>query len=144
MASSSDGPSTTQTTGDVTKKQNPYAEPAVIKCYRYIEPGHKSNECPNKIPVNLADYEGHEDVIDDDLSDADFTEGGDRILCIIRKLLCTPKVRDTSQIHQNFHAQCYVNKDVCNFIIDNGICENIAFRALVNHLKLSTEPHPNP
>jgi len=63
----------------------------------------QNERVPNRRPVNLADYEGDEDVIDDDdLQDADFE--GDHVLCIIRKILCTPKVQDTSQRHQNFHA----------------------------------------
>ena len=32
---------------------------------------------------------------------------------------------------------------MCNLIIDNGSCENIA-SALVDYLKLENEPHPHP
>ena len=33
---------------------------------------------------------------------------------------------------------------MCNLIIDNGSCENIISAALVDYLKLETEPHPHP
>ena len=49
--------------------------------------------------------------------------------------------QDDNLKHHTFHTQCSVNK-VCK-LIDNESRENIVSRALVNHLKLSTEPHPN-
>ena len=38
---------------------------------------------------------------------------------------------------------CSVKSKVCNLIIDNRSCENIASRVLVDHLKLDTEPRPH-
>ena len=49
--------------------------------------------------------------------------------------------QDDNLKHHIFHTQCSVNK-VCK-LIDNESRENIVSRALVNHLKFSTEPHPN-
>ena len=47
----------TTTNPPATKsKENPYAKFGVGKCYRYGEPGHKSNECPKKKQVNMIDY----------------------------------------------------------------------------------------
>ena len=33
---------------------------------------------------------------------------------------------------------------MCNFITDNGSCENIVSTVLVDYLKLEMEPHPHP
>ena len=38
-------------------KDNPYTKLGVGKYYRCGEPGHKSNECPKRRQVNMADYE---------------------------------------------------------------------------------------
>jgi len=66
MASSSGGASTTRKTRDVAKMGNPYAKLAAVKCYRCLKHGYKSNGSSNRRPVNLTDYEGDEDVTDDD------------------------------------------------------------------------------
>ena len=92
MPSSIIGSSSTWKTRDVAKKDNPDAKPAPLKCYRCLELGHKLSKCPNRRPASLADCEGDKDVIDDDrLQDADYVER-DCVSCVIRKLLCTPKV----------------------------------------------------
>ena len=50
--------STPTTTPAITKsKDNPYIKPGVEKCYKCNEPEHKSNECPKRRQVNIADYE---------------------------------------------------------------------------------------
>ena len=64
--------------------------------------------------------------------------------CVVQRLLCNQKVTDPTQRHQIFYSRCSVNSKVCNLIIDNGSCENIVSRALVDHMKLKTEPYPHP
>ena len=44
----------------VKSKENPYTKPSIGKCYRRGEPRHRSNECPKRKQVNIADY-GDED-----------------------------------------------------------------------------------
>ena len=43
-------------------KENSYINPQIGKCYMCGEPGHKSNECLKRRQVNMADYEGEDDV----------------------------------------------------------------------------------
>jgi len=53
----------TATTPAVAKsKENLYTKPENSKCYRYDELGHKSNECPKRRQVNIADYEEEDEV----------------------------------------------------------------------------------
>jgi len=81
----------------------------------------------------------------EDTSDSDFAqEHGDHIACVVQKLLCNQKIPDTTQRHQIFYSRCSVKEKLCNHIIDNGSCENIVFRTLVNHLKLETKPRHHP
>ena len=87
------------------------------------------------------DYEdGDEGVVIEDTSDSDFAEEyGDPIACVVQKLFCNQKFSDTTQQHQIFYSRCSVKDKICNLIIDNGSCENIVFRTIVDHLKLETK-----
>ena len=128
-------------------KKNPYAKPGVGKCYRYGEPGHKSNKCPKRRQVNMSDYkEDEEEEFEiEEPDDFDFAEEhGNAITCIVQKLLCNQKASDTTQRQQIFYLRCSVKNKVCNLIMDKGSCKNIMFRVLVEHLKLETEPDPLP
>ena len=62
------------TTIAVKSKENPYAKPEIDKCYKCGEPGQKSNECPKKKPINMADYRDDEGVVIEDLYKSDFAE----------------------------------------------------------------------
>jgi len=64
--------------------------------------------------------------------------------CVVQRLQCNQKTPNTTQRHQIFYSTCSVKIKVCNLIIDNESCENMVSRALVDHLKLETEPHPHP
>ncbi|KAI0498353.1 hypothetical protein KFK09_021594 [Dendrobium nobile] len=68
------GPSTVPVDGRNTPKPkttnsaNPYAKPSTLKCFRCFQPGHKSNECPQRQQVHIAEPE---DDINRDESDGD-------------------------------------------------------------------------
>ena len=64
------------TIANTKSKANPYANPRVGKCYILGKLGQRSNECPKRKQVNLADYENdkEEEVVIEDLHDLDFVE----------------------------------------------------------------------
>ncbi|GAV83698.1 zf-CCHC domain-containing protein, partial [Cephalotus follicularis] len=125
------------------------------KCYRCGKPGHRSNNCPECKTVNLVEQErdyGEQEVGDeenhdlyDNCGELHFTEEeGERVNCVIQRVLYSPKQPDTSQCQNIFQSHCSINKKVCDLIVDSGSCENFVAKKLVEHLKLPTEPHPNP
>jgi len=94
-----------------------------------------SNECPKRKQVNLSDYEddGEEEVEIEDLGEIDFAEEQeDSVTCVVQRLLCNQKAPDTTQRHQIFYSRCSIKNKVYNLIIDNGSCENVVSRAIVN------------
>jgi len=98
-----------------------------------------------KRPINIENYEEENDVlIETETEDSDFVEEhGDPVVCVIQKVLCRQKIPDTTQRHQIFYSRCAI-KDKVNLIIDNRSCENIVSRALVDYLKLETNPYHHP
>ena len=64
------------------------------KYYRRDEPGHRSNECWKRRPVNMADYEEKDDVlIETEPEDFDFVkEHGDPVACVVPKVLCNQEI----------------------------------------------------
>ena len=63
---------------------------------------------------------------------------------MVQWLLCNKKNPDTIQRHQIFYSRCAIKNKVCNLIINNNSCKNIASTVLVDYLKLEIEPHPHP
>ncbi|GAV65044.1 zf-CCHC domain-containing protein, partial [Cephalotus follicularis] len=134
---------------------NPYVKPNGNKCYRCGKLGHHSNNCTESKTVNLVEQErdyGDQEVGDeenhdlyDNCGELDFVEEeGERVNYVIQQVLYSPKKQDTSQSHNIFRSHCSINRKVCDLIIDSGSCENFVAKKLVEHLKLPTEPHPNP
>ena len=78
--------------------------------------------------------------------EAEFIEGdeGERVSCVMRRLLLSPKNEKSSQRHSIFRTRCTIKQKVCNVIVDSGSSKNIVSRALVKALKLATEKHPSP
>ena len=44
------------------KTSNPYAKPTSGKCFTCNQPGHRSNECPNRKSIHMVDKDEGEDV----------------------------------------------------------------------------------
>lgn len=67
-------------------------------------------------------------------------EDGDRVSCIIRRILCAA----TKSYQQNsvFCSHCSVNMKFYDVIVDNGSCKNFVARRLVEHLKFPVKQHP--
>ena len=95
-----------ETSGDTRVRQpvrnpNMYSHATPIKCYKFGQPGHRSNKCPARKPVNLVeqtkDYE--EKVKEKDergfdrlLERADVVEEeGERVNCVVRCVMCASK-----------------------------------------------------
>ena len=66
------------------------------------------------------------------------------MVCIVQRLLLTPKKPDDSQQHKIFQTRCTICNKVCNVIIDGGNSKNVVSKALVKALNLKTEKHPSP
>ena len=134
------------------KTPNPYIKSGGFKCYRCGQPGHRSNECSQRKPVNLVgmdnedNYEhGDSDDESEELEGAEIAEKeGERVNCVIQRVMCSEKVDDRSQRNNIFKACCSIQGRVCDLIVDSGSCENFVSRKLVEHLGLKTERHPKP
>nr|GMD34416.1 zf-CCHC domain-containing protein [Ipomoea batatas] len=71
-------------------------------------------------------------------------EDGEHVSCVVQRLLYTTEDKSPNQRNNIFRAYCSVVEKVCKLIIDNGSCDNIVSKTLVQHLSLPTQPHPRP
>ena len=155
---SSDRPPTHKATGAPTanpvmtaapatmSKENPNTKPGIGKCYRCDEIGHKSNECPRRRQVNMAYYECEDEVkIDTESEDSDFAEKHGRSPPVWYSGCSATKIPPPLYNDIKYSTQSVWSKNkVCNLIKDNESYKNIVSRALVDYLKLETEPHRHP
>ena len=134
---------------------NPYAKTGGLKCFRCGQPGHRSNECPARRPVNFVEGQDYEDEgepnceeeedTDEALDGAVFAEEhGETVNFVIQRVMCSTKLEDCTQRNNIFKSCCSVRGKVCDLIVDSGSCENFVSRKLVEHLKLRAEKHPKP
>lgn len=135
--------------GDINSKNiapNPYARPMIGKCFKCGEPGHRSNECRARKSVNFieeqAEFQEEEGINEDEIEVAE--ETGEHLNCVVQRLLYTAEEKNPAQRNNIFRAYCSVLGKVCKLIIDNGSCDNIVSKDLVQHLGLPTEPHRKP
>lgn len=76
---------------------NPYTKPFGEKRYRYHKLGHRSNNCPERKLINLAEHEDDSlqqfvEGEDNELLDTEVTdEDGGLVNCVVRRLLFSPK-----------------------------------------------------
>ncbi|XP_028551072.1 uncharacterized protein LOC110094610 [Dendrobium catenatum] len=130
-------------------RDNPYGRPTTLKCFRCFQPGHKSNECPNRQQVQLLEGESeHFTTTAEGEDDEDYEEvagdEGEPVVCVLQKLLLTPNHNTKTQRNAIFKSKCTIKGKVCDLLIDNGCTENIVSKALVNALQLKTTKNPNP
>ena len=73
--------------------------PNLGKRFQCNQPGHLSNNCPNKQFVNFVEGGREEEqVLEEDIYEgAEFAKGdmGEEVACIVQRLLLTPKSRTT-------------------------------------------------
>ncbi|XP_031120876.1 uncharacterized protein LOC116024113 [Ipomoea triloba] len=129
----------------LTRNTNPYAKPMTGKCFKCGEPGHRSNECRSRRSVNLIEEnEEDEDGEEESYIEEIVEEDGEHVSCVVQHLLYTTEDKSPNQRNNIFRAYCSVLGKVCKLIIDNGSCDNIVSKTLVQHLSLQTLPHPRP
>jgi hypothetical protein len=104
---------------------NPYARPAPGVCYRCRKPGHLSNTCPDRRrPVNwIEGEEGDPEATGDDAGEDDCYEGvefaeedGERINCVVQRILYTPRQEDAGQLRLTLVVFIY------RFLLCHGGC----------------------
>ena len=57
-------------------------------------------------------------------------------LLVLRRALCGLKSLENEQRENIFHSRCMVKGKLCSFIIDSGICTNVASISKVKKLNL--------
>ena len=80
------------------KNSNPYAKPYGVKCYRYGEVDHRSNECPKRKTVNVVEKD--DDVVKNEVCGPDGDDDVVEYTCVVRKLMLSPKCGDETQCHK--------------------------------------------
>ncbi|KAI0520448.1 hypothetical protein KFK09_007923 [Dendrobium nobile] len=132
-----------------TRDNNSYAKPTTLKCYRCFQPGHKSNDCPNRQQLQLLEGEPEGEPQDAEfVNEQDFedlqADDGEPVACVLQKLLIAPRQNNNSQRHSIFRTRCTISGSVCDVLIDNGCTENIISRSVVQKLHLKTTRNPSP
>ncbi|XP_028555630.1 uncharacterized protein LOC110104616 [Dendrobium catenatum] len=130
-------------------KENPYAKPSTLKCFRCFQPGHKSNECPQRQQVHIAEGdEGIDQEVDEANQDCDSedvpADEGEALVCVLERLLLAPRQSANLQRHSIFKTRCTIGGKVCDLLIDNGCTENVISRAVVQSLQLKTVKNAHP
>uniref|UniRef100_A0A6N2LGG3 Reverse transcriptase n=1 Tax=Salix viminalis TaxID=40686 RepID=A0A6N2LGG3_SALVM len=138
---------------EAPRASSAYVKPGGFKCYRCGQPGHRSNECPARRPVNLVDagMDDEDNYVEEESRMVELLEGaevaeeeGEFVNCVVQRVLCSTKVENPSQRNNIFKSCCSVQGKVCDLIVDTSSCENFVSRRLVEHLKLRAEKHPKP
>ncbi|XP_057451853.1 uncharacterized protein LOC130743636 [Lotus japonicus] len=126
------------------KPTNPYARPAIDKCFRCGGQGHRSNVCPSRRTAAILNEETEEEEENNDYEGVEFAEeeSEERVNFVLLRILLSSK--EESQRKNLFRSHCSVKNKVCNLIVDNGSTENLVSQKLVEYLKLTTEPHEKP
>ena len=90
---------------EVPKAVNPYAWPALVKCFKCNQLDYCSSDCPLRKPVHLTKREEEDDnevycELDGYGDDEEDYEGDDEGQnYVVRKLMLTPKQDENTQRH---------------------------------------------
>ncbi|RDX93950.1 hypothetical protein CR513_23724, partial [Mucuna pruriens] len=125
-----------------------------IKCFKCQGVGHIVSQCPNKramIMMDNGEVESESSSDDEmlpleDCSDIEVVEPIDGVVLVTRHALSIqPKEDgDVEQREHIFHTRYLVQGKVCNMIIDEESCTNVASTILVEKINLQTTKHPRP
>ncbi|GKD43860.1 hypothetical protein Tco_1268505, partial [Tanacetum coccineum] len=104
-------------------------------------------DCTNKQLVAFVDdVEPKYDTENEDASVTLYPDQGEAL--IVRRVLTsvvTPPDNDTTWLRHNiFRTQCTSKGRICTVIIDDGSCENMVAKTMVDKLGLPTTDHPDP
>ena len=82
----------------------------------------------------------------EDYNDVDVVEPVNGDVFVTRRALnMQPNIGGDEEQHEHiFHTRCHIKDNICNLIIDNESCTNVASTSLAEKLGLSTLKHPNP
>ncbi|XP_057811643.1 uncharacterized protein LOC131025875, partial [Salvia miltiorrhiza] len=116
------------------------------KCFKCQGFGHIMSDCPNRRIMIMRD--DGEVVTDDGTDDEEeceeiFAPNG-QLFVARRALSVQTQPNEREQRENLFHTRCLVQDKVCSVIIDGGSCTNVASRAMVERLGLTTEKHSKP
>jgi hypothetical protein len=127
-----------------------------IKCFKCLGSGHIASQCPNRQVMIMHD---NREVMIESEDDSDWVpelvddSDDDGVVYLVtgesfvakRALNTHIKVDEAEQQRENmFHTRYHVKNKVCNIIIDEGSCTNVASTTLVEKLNLPTLKHSRP
>ncbi|KAB5511852.1 hypothetical protein DKX38_028880 [Salix brachista] len=87
-------------TREAPRAPSAYVKPGGFKCYRCGQPGHRSNECPARRPVNLVDagMDDEDNYVEEESGMVELLEGaevaeeeGEFVNCVVQRVLCSTK-----------------------------------------------------
>ena len=87
----------------------------------------------------------YDEEIMQDKGDEIQPDDGDNNCFISRRVLSVTAVQEeNNQRHNLFHTRGMIKDKLCQIIVDNGSCNNIASQELVERLGLKQRCHPSP
>ena len=98
-------------------------------------------DCPNRRALSIREVEEIQ-ALEEETSEEEFEEEGHTIvtpdvgeLLVIQRVLHAKEVPlKPSQREQIFHTRCLIGGKVCELIMDEGSCTNVASMTLINRL----------
>lgn len=109
-------------------RPNLYAKQMLGRCYHCNQPGHRSNDYPQRAhQANLVEENSgsEKEYLVEEYNDGRrgikfvAKDEGDHVTFIIQNLLLDPRVPLATQRNAIFRTRCTINKRVCEVIIDN-------------------------